>query len=125
MVWRFPLSAAKSAASLEERYNNALYDEDTPAGYHQRKKRHEEYRKKAHEAHQRQIAQQKDKWMETLTATEAIERDDWPPSGSVYDDVVGYITGPNDDAVMEIAQHIGGQQFRPRSGVLIWINNFG
>ncbi|NDC10237.1 MAG: hypothetical protein EBZ75_13030 [Oxalobacteraceae bacterium] len=66
----------------------------------------------------------KNLWMETLAATDAIQRDDWPPSGSVHDDVVGYVTGP-DDEISEIAQRIGGQQFRPRPGVLIWINNFG
>jgi len=47
-----------------------------------------------------------------------------PHSGSVHDDVVGYFTGP-DDEISEIADRTGGRHFRPRPGVLIWINNFG
>lgn len=124
LTWHFPATAATSAAALEELYNSALYDEDTPAGWHQRQRLDEEHRKQAREAHQARIEQQKRLWMNTLTATKTIERGDLPHSGSVHDDAIGYFTGP-DEEISEIADSIGGQKFRPRPGVLIWINNSG
>jgi hypothetical protein len=82
------------------------------------------HRKQTHEAHQARIEQQKELWTNTLTATETIECGMLPHGDSVRDDVVGYFTGP-DEEISEIADRIGGQKFRPRPGVLIWINNFG
>jgi len=47
LTWRFPLTAASSASALEEMYNSALYDEDTPAGRYQRQCIDEEQRKRS------------------------------------------------------------------------------
>jgi hypothetical protein len=104
LTWRFPLTAASSAEALEEMYNSARWSVPTSA--------------------HRRGAAQKELWMNTLTATETIEHGMLPLCGSVHDDVVGYFTGP-DDEISAIADRTGGRHFRPRPGVLIWINNFG